>query len=702
MVKLSRGRQASSSQQGAPSGHSAKAGLDLLLDLHCSVLLDVADALDYNDALKDIETITFRCRHEGFAFLSKSLPVLGDSFTKSLSSGLFSGPTSFKNGTCDGQKSPLPALLQGLIARVFDNKTGILLKDPDYTAVWAVRQIALMFKKYEVPLSSEIVERDLLEMLKVDEDGLRYPFLTFVLTPDGQPDTKRELLCQITDKAYELLAQVFEDTGFENIVPRHGPGATADKLKQHEKYRFQYYHRDLDGHWPRSTYCVPSLAQALHQVAGYFEKNQPTPGGSSDIDSEGEGLLESKDPKKGTRLEPVSSELSSLDSELVGQISQVCSVPKTSTKSRIISEESASRQWIQQGIAREMVERAKWSPLTRGQIHFKDQTVNQRLALEGSESGKWATIDWSSASDRIYRSVCKALLQPRVFHALDAARSAYIHIDWPDGTRTTRLTNKMAPMGNGFTFPLETLIFWALSSAAIAVCHQIDLVKASSLVYVFGDDTIVPTEYAQTVMTQLKGFGFVPNEDKSFWRGSFRESCGMDAFQGVDVSILRIKTPYPLNKKDASGLTSWTDYANEAIRLGLGCCATKIIRHVESRLGEPLPMTPYQTELLSLIDPLMDISDGIQEDMPVSTERSYYCGYTIKGYKVKVKTFKPDESGFTDEDAWLRWVSYVPNPDTFDRYSKTTHQQVARKTGSMRGFAVQNSQMLSRGRTTVS
>jgi hypothetical protein len=84
-------------------------------------------------------------------------------------------------------------------------------------------------------------------------------------------------------------------------------------------------------------------------------------------------------------------------------------------------------------------------------------------------------------------------------------------------------------MGIGFTFPLQTLLFYAIVSA---ICK---LTKTTGTVSVYGDDLIYPMRihpYVEKVFTDL---GFQLNNDKTFADTDFRESCGGDFFRGVDV-----------------------------------------------------------------------------------------------------------------------------------------------------------------------
>jgi hypothetical protein len=85
-------------------------------------------------------------------------------------------------------------------------------------------------------------------------------------------------------------------------------------------------------------------------------------------------------------------------------------------------------------------------------------------------------------------------------------------------------------MGNGCTFPVETVIFYALAKAT-AESEGLD----NPILSVYGDDVIVDASVAQKVMDVFAHAGFKPNRGKSFIDGPFRESCGADFFLGVDV-----------------------------------------------------------------------------------------------------------------------------------------------------------------------
>jgi hypothetical protein len=154
-------------------------------------------------------------------------------------------------------------------------------------------------------------------------------------------------------------------------------------------------------------------------------------------------------------------------------------------------------------------------------VDLKDQTRNQRLALEGSLTGELATLDLSAASDSVSLELIFSLLP--LDWAMALARGRTGHVTY----RGRRLTlEKFSSMGNGFTFPLQSLVFWAL---ARAVCDKDDVVS------VYGDDIILPSAKSEEFTRLLQCLGFTVNEEKSYHSGPFRESCGRDYYRGIDV-----------------------------------------------------------------------------------------------------------------------------------------------------------------------
>lgn len=157
------------------------------------------------------------------------------------------------------------------------------------------------------------------------------------------------------------------------------------------------------------------------------------------------------------------------------------------------------------------------------------QEKHKQWACRGSRDGSLATIDLSSASDTVAYELVRWLLPADWFALLDALRSPFTLVEgkWVH-------LQKFSSMGNGYTFELETLVFASLCHACGAGTPGVDYL-------VYGDDIIVPTEVAKRVLCVLQLCGFTPNSRKTFIEGPFRESCGGDFFNGVNVRPYYLK-----------------------------------------------------------------------------------------------------------------------------------------------------------------
>lgn len=216
------------------------------------------------------------------------------------------------------------------------------------------------------------------------------------------------------------------------------------------------------------------------------------------------------------------------DTELLEQFTvgiddgRVAFVPKNAKTYRTVMTEPTLNTLVQGAYGRWIANR-----LRRVGQDITDQTRNQRLARWGSLTGEVATLDLSSASDTISTELVAHLLPYDWFSALDSCRTKTAL----DGDVFYRL-EKFSSMGNGFTFPLQTLIFWALVSS----CNQ-----SEHDVSVYGDDIICPIKHIPEIFRVFDTCGFILNRDKSFWTGPFRESCGADYYFGVNVRPFYLK-----------------------------------------------------------------------------------------------------------------------------------------------------------------
>jgi len=210
-------------------------------------------------------------------------------------------------------------------------------------------------------------------------------------------------------------------------------------------------------------------------------------------------------------------------------------VPKTALIDRVACKEPDLNIYCQKAVGDFIRRRLK----KRARIDLNDQSINRELALAGSKDGSLATIDLSSASDSLTINLVMAVLPREWFLLLDSLRSPKTFIDGASHT------NEMfSSMGNGFTFELESMVFWALAQAT---CYHS---KVFGRVSVYGDDIIVPSGVAPAFLNVLRWTGFVPNVSKTFVAGPFRESCGGHYHSGLDVTPFYLRRPF----KDVSDL----------------------------------------------------------------------------------------------------------------------------------------------------
>ncbi len=193
-------------------------------------------------------------------------------------------------------------------------------------------------------------------------------------------------------------------------------------------------------------------------------------------------------------------------------------VPKNAKSFRSIVVEPALNGFVQAGIGKWIKQR-----LLRAGVDISDQSRNASLARIGSQTNHLATLDLSSASDTVSYELVKYLLPTDWFNLLATCRSASVVYEG----RVIHL-EKFSSMGNGFTFPLETLLFWALTVSRVPYGGTED-------VGVYGDDIICPAIFAGDVISGLEFCGFSVNTEKSFVEGPFRESCGHDYYLGIET-----------------------------------------------------------------------------------------------------------------------------------------------------------------------
>jgi len=628
-----------------------------ILDLFRSLTTDLEELTECS-LNRDFLTVERRFGHEGLPFLTQTLPSFGKYVFQSLKGGTFQHPPAFK------RKVALPVFLHGLTSRVFDAKTGVLLKDPCYVSMFAVRQYCFLLYKYEVAYTQEQLDVAFQEVIDTD------------VSLDGS--VQIDPLDKVFVVAESIIADIFRDVEWARAVPRHGPGSTnVGQMKPWEKYAFGPL---LPSYYDESFFVAPTEVSELDGISSLdYLANLP-------FDDPIEYLDGSEIP--------------------ISRVSKVSAVSKNSSGPRIIGGEAVQLMWQQLGVGRLMVDILEKHPLTKGHFNFHDQSVNAKLALYASKTGRRATLDMSKASDRIARKLCGQLLPSTMFRVLDGIRST--HCQFPDG-RVLEMA-KMAPMGNGFCFPLESLVFWALATSSVAVSMdavrvESDVIEAAAAqVFTYGDDLIVPTCYAESVMADLERYGFRFNRDKSYWTGPFRESCGIDAFNGVDITPLKIKKQLPKGKWDVDSIVGWVDAAKTWRHLlpHLSNLMEKIaydalgFRPVYPEgwlgcLGDPVPYSKLKGREVTIGQPLKPSDktrkkrdDDKEVDMPALAPSK---GKVIKVCRIRNEVRNPSLEVFPEESRYLRWYSNKANPCDED-VDFSRRSVVPEATGDTRSFSL--------------
>jgi len=499
--------------------------------------------------IRDYKLIADRVEHEGLSFLTISLAQYGKDFEKSLDRGcvdrnLFTG---FSRSQYSGE---LPALLVGFLGLVFDRSSGRLLEEPSVDAIQAIRQITLMFGKIGIDTTQGRKDYTIRQFLRCEQE----------VRDADQSRTEADIsrFKRIGRILWaDVLQRVDEDIYYGRLVPKHGPGATADGLKGNLKYQQSEWTRRLEEVFPSLDYLFPSAS--YYNELAHVELLEPG------------------------QERPV----------------RVITVPKTLKAPRIIAIEPACMQYAQQSVLESLVGHLEGSDNPfRWLIGFQDQNPNRRMAWEGSYYGTLATLDLSEASDRVSNQLVRELVAhwPNVAQALDATRSRKADVLG----KTYRLA-KFASMGSALCFPIEAMVFATIVFCGIEEKLNRQLTKKDvqsfhRRVRIYGDDIIVPVEYAVNAVGKLEDFGLRVNTGKSFWTGKFRESCGREYYDGQDVSIVRVRSMLPSQRSDAHELLSTVSLRNQMYFAGYW----RVCALLDKWIGEMIPF-PHVAEDSSVL-----------------------------------------------------------------------------------------------------
>ncbi len=517
----------------------------------CAIWHGLARNASYKQYIgeKDVEVFRTRCANEGTEFYARGLTALRTCLLNALETGrLVLGDEVRFSRVKD---SVLPQFMRLAWEAVFEPLTGILLghdlldaeiasreksgiesecteeRDsaareiarlriaralvPNIDAVACLNQLTAVFGKIEGGHTKESDVRLIQSFRDTEIELASLIFDEQMLLPHttrpGEPGKVK--LCAVLDIAQGLIREVVSTIDWSQIEPRHGSGASACGTLVHERYHKPRFIESIDKLWDYSSYYMMGPSQLCDDTQATMVR------------------------VPGTNKFRVQKYLAGL--EILQPTAKVILVPKDARGQRLISCEPRETMWIQQGLLPVLQGRMEQCALTRGQINFTDQTLNQKGAFYGSISRKSATLDLKDASDRVSMKLIQRLFPEIWVTILTACRSA--HTQLPDGSLVSLC--KHAPMGSALCFPIMALCIWALVTAATRTKSKSGKTPG---VLVYGDDIVVPSHFVGRVITVLEAVGLRVNRNKSFVDGFFRESCGKEYFHGVDVTPVRVRT----------------------------------------------------------------------------------------------------------------------------------------------------------------
>jgi len=275
-------------------------------------------------------------------------------------------------------------------------------------------------------------------------------------------------------------------------------------------------------------------------------------------------------------------------------------VPKDISKSRSICMEPNSVMFFQQAVYR-WIDTALRRGWIRNFVDLHDQQKSRDAALHGSQYLCTDTIDLSSASDSVHVDLVKGVFPLSWQYYMLATRTSKVRV--PDGSVVA--VNKFAPMGSAICFPTQCIVFTAVClysylsdilcrtpgswtptrQEVLSLKHSMyegrsgntPFRKRSEPPVVFGDDIAVDSRHTSSVIDTLERLGFSVNVAKSFTASqSFRESCGVYAYEGEDVTplLFRLRFWKADQKISANVYASLIENVNNARRLGYNGLAT--------------------------------------------------------------------------------------------------------------------------------
>lgn len=308
--------------------------------------------------------------------------------------------------------------------------------------------------------------------------------------------------------------------------------------------------------------------------------------------------------------------------------------------------------------------------LLREVIDFNSQVPSQELALRGSRDGSVCTIDLSEASDRLSLVAVRCFFarHPKLMDYLERTRSRVIYD--PILTKERHELRKFAPMGSAVTFIVQSMFFATVILATVMEHEGLlgrkhknvvkRLRRRTHEIQVFGDDLAVPKDIARKVVRNLETVGLKVNSSKTHLDGFFRESCGVDAYRGYDVTPAYISHSVP--QKPGISFCALIEQSNNAHRKGLWHLADELRKDLCRVNG----MVPIANEKLGVASYFTFSRGTVCSKLRFDGDLGVW---EVKGFALETRRRKSKRGNPTDILQWFIEGSRVDREIFTDPYS---------------------------------
>lgn len=593
---------------------------------------------------------------EAWRFLMISMPELD----KLLCSWLNHGRIAYSQ-VSESLEVPF-VILSRVIEGIFSVTDELGRYDADLI-FWA-RTLLCMFKKVNRPCSKRATEDAIDEFILIDST-LREPS-----NPWGSVWTNPVCGLSFTDgcsaedkEILETLDRVSGRTSpgrafdYRDVVPKHGPGSVADKRRGEDKYNFtSTWPALLQEQFPEEYFCTPwgDLVPSTDYDICISARTEQSPSIRYALYLNGCTSLSRE------RSVP------SVQARLVG-------VPKTLKGPRLITVEPTAHQFIQQGLMGWL--RDSMSRAHRTCVTFDNQQLSKDLAREASISGELATVDLSSASDRLSCwTVERSFRNVQFLQALNACRTHTVQV-----RNTTLELRKFAGMGSAVTFPVQSLIYANIAISAVLLSEgkrvsTSSIMDAARRVRVFGDDIIVPVDALPVLRRLLGALQLKVNELKTHSCGHFRESCGGDYYNGYTVNPVYLSEVsfHSVGKKKCKpeALAAWVETSNNAYKAGLWRLSATMVEMLGHMSKQLVTRSHYESpDCISLYS-------FSQRSGSLPARRVRYNGdlHRFEVRALALVTNMTKRSRGTAEDLLQYYLEKEPGPSTNAQYERNAWQ----------------------------